>query len=70
MPGIKLSNFYGIEKSHYATQTARLSLWLAQHQMNVKFKDVFGEIKSILPLTEAGNFICSNSIDIDWVEFL
>ena len=69
MPGIKLSNFYGIEKSHYATQTARLSLWLAQHQMNVKFKEVFGEIKSILPLIEAGNFICSNSIDIDWTSF-
>jgi hypothetical protein len=69
MPGVKLSNFYGIEKSHYATQTARLSLWLAQHQMNIKFKDVFGEIKSILPLTEAGNFICNNSIDIDWVDF-
>jgi hypothetical protein len=69
MPGIKLSNFYGIEKSHYATQTARLSLWLAQHQMNIKFKEVFGEIKSILPLTEAGNFICNNSIDVDWVEF-
>jgi hypothetical protein len=69
MPGIKLSNFYGIEKSHYATQTARLSLWLAQHQMNVKFNDVFGEIKSILPLTEAGNFICNNSIDVDWIEF-
>jgi len=69
MPGIKLSNFYGIEKSHYATQTARLSLWLAQHQMNVKFKEVFGEIKSILPLTEAGNFICNNSIDVDWIDF-
>ena len=69
MPGIKLSNFYGIEKSHYATQTARLSLWLAQHQMNLKFKEVFGDIKSILPLIEAGNFICNNSIDIDWVDF-
>jgi hypothetical protein len=69
MPGIKLSNFYGIEKSHYATQTARLSLWLAQHQMNLKFKEVFGEIKSILPLAESGNIICQNSINVDWSKF-
>ena len=67
--GINLNQFYGIEKSNYATETSRLSLWLAQHQMNLMFKKVFGNISSLLPLRETGKIICGNSIDIDWETF-
>ena len=67
--GISLNQFYGIEKSHYATETTKLSLWLAEHQMNLLFKKVFGEIKPSLPLTETGTIICGNSIDINWSNF-
>ena len=45
MSGISLNQFYGIEKSHYATETTKLSLWLAEHRMNLLFKNVFGTIK-------------------------
>ena len=42
MPGISLNQFYGIEKSHYACETAKLSLWIAEHQMNLYFREVLG----------------------------
>ena len=34
---ISLSNFYGIEIDDFAHEIAQLSLWLAEHQMNVEF---------------------------------
>lgn len=66
MPGIKLSQFYGIEKSHFATETAKLSLWLAEHQMNFFYKDVFEKIYPSLPIENNTNIICENSIRVSW----
>ena len=67
--GISLNQFYGIEKSHYAAETAKLSLWLAEHQMNLDFKEVFGISKPSLPIGELGNIICENSINLNWEKF-
>jgi hypothetical protein len=67
--GISLNQFYGIEKSNYAAETSKLSLWLAEHQMNLLFKEIFGSIKPSLPLREPANIICKNSIDLDWNNF-
>ena len=36
---IKLSQFYGIELDDFAHEMARLSLWLAEHQMNNIFEE-------------------------------
>lgn len=69
MPGIKLSQFYGIEKSHFATETAKLSLWLAEHQMNFFYKDIFEKIKPSLPIEDNVNIVCDNSISYDWKSF-
>ena len=67
--GISLNQFYGIEKSHYATETAKLSLWLAEHQMNLDFKEVFGVSKPSLPIGDLGNIVCENSIKFNWEKF-
>ena len=67
--GISLNQFYGIEKSHYAAETAKLSLWLAEHQMNLDFKEVFGISKPSLPIGELGNIVCENSIKFNWEKF-
>ncbi len=69
MPGISLKQFYGIEKSHYACETAKLSLWIAEHQMNLHFKELFGRIKPALPLAESQNIMNGNSADINWITF-
>lgn len=63
---ISLTQFYGIELDEYACDTATLSLWLAEHQMNVKFRDAFGVQPETLPLKPSGNIVCGNACRIDW----
>lgn len=66
MSNIKLTQFYGIELDDFAHETAKLSLWLAEHQMNMAFREVFGKAKPTLPLTDGGNIVCDNATRIDW----
>jgi len=64
--GIRLSQFYGIEIDDFAHEVAILSLWLAEHQMNIAFKAKFGYSEAALPLRDSGNIICGNSLHLDW----
>jgi hypothetical protein len=66
LPNINLQNFYGIEIDEYACDTATLSLWLAEHQMNVLFKDAFGTQPATLPLKPSGKIVCGNACRLDW----
>ena len=63
---IHLHNFYGIEIDDFAHEIAKLSLWLAEHQMNMKFKNEFGFCAPALPLKDSGNIVCANACRIDW----
>ena len=63
---IHLSNFFGIEIDDFASQIAKLSLWLAEHQMNMLFLSEFGVVDPTLPLQEPGNIHCGNSTRLDW----
>ncbi len=57
MSTISLEQFYGIELDDFAHEITQLSLWLAEHQMNVEFYKMFGRTNPTLPLKEAGNII-------------
>lgn len=66
---IKLSQFYGIEIKDFAHEMAILSLWLAEHQMNLYFDEKlegFGKSEPILPLKQAGNIVAGNSARMRW----
>lgn len=63
---IQLSQFYGIEIDDFAHEIAQLSLWLAEHQMNVEFKKEFGQSNPTLPLKEAGVIVQGNACRLDW----
>jgi hypothetical protein len=63
---IKLDNFYGIEIDDFAHEVAILSLWLAKHQMNVEFRDLFGADIRLIPLRDTGNITCANAITVNW----
>ena len=65
---IKLSQFYGIELDDFACQIAKLSLWLADHQMNVKYAKIFGKANPTLPLNDGGKIICGNATRLNWQE--
>jgi hypothetical protein len=64
---IELSHFYGIELDDFAHEIAILSLWLAKHQMNMKFKEVFGSANPTLPLEAGGNIVHGNATRVDWL---
>lgn len=63
---IQLSNFYGIEIADFSCEVAMLSLWLAEHQMNMIFKEEFGQCNPTLPLKEAGHIVCGNATRLPW----
>ena len=63
---ITLQQFYGIEIDEFACDTATLSLWLAEHQMNNKFHERLGTHIDALPLRPSGNIFCGNACRLDW----
>lgn len=64
--GISLSNYFGVELDDFAHEIAILSLWLAEHQMNLLFFKEFGRTKPALPLKETGNIVHGNATRLDW----
>jgi len=65
---IQLSQFYGIEIDSFACEIAKLSLLLAEQQMNILFQNTFGKIGSSLPLKEGGYIVCGNATRLNWEE--
>ena len=63
---IKLIQFYGIELDDFAHEVAMLSLWLAEHQMNLEFYKAFGRTSPSLPLHDGGNIVHGNATRISW----
>ena len=64
---ISLSQFSGIELDDFAHEVARLSLYIAEHQMNVEMEEALADVHPrLLPLREAGNIVCGNALRIDW----
>lgn len=66
MSGIHLSQFYGIEIDDFACEIARLSLWMAEHQLNSQWEQAFGFAPPALPLRDSGNIYSGNSLQVDW----
>lgn len=63
---VKLTQFYGIEYTDFATETAKLSLWIAEYQMNELFKSTFGEAPPALPLRDSGVIVHGNACRTNW----
>ena len=65
---IGISQFYGLEINDFACETAVLSMWLAEHQMNNLFTRDFGVNIRALPLKSNNNFHCGNACRTNWNE--
>ena len=65
---IDLTNFYGIELSDFAAETAKLSLWIAKFQMDRAHRDMFGSAPPALPLSDTGRIMRANALRVDWRE--
>ncbi|WP_278960676.1 class I SAM-dependent DNA methyltransferase [Lactobacillus apis] len=70
-PSVTLDQFYGIEIDDFACDTTRLSLWIAEHQMNLKLRDeINNAVRPTLPLQHAGAIVCGNALRLDWEKIL
>ncbi len=63
---VELNHFYGIELDDFAHEIAKLSLWLAQHQMNMEFDSLLGATTPSLPLSDAGQITQGNATRLSW----
>jgi len=63
---ITVDQFYGIEIADFACETATLSLWLAEHQMNLEYQKRFKQSLTSLPLKDGAHIVCDNACRIDW----
>ena len=71
VPSVSLDQFYGIEIEDFACDVTRLSLWIAEHQMNVKLhQEIKDAVRPTLPLQKAGAIVCGNALRLDWNEVL
>lgn len=66
MSGITLDHFYGIEIDDFACEIARLSLWLAELQLNQQWEENFGRKIASLPLSASGKIVSGNSLRLNW----
>jgi type I restriction-modification system DNA methylase subunit len=63
---IKLESFFGIEIEDFPHEIAILSLWLAKHQMDLEFEELFGAEIPLIPLRESAQIVCGNATRLDW----
>jgi hypothetical protein len=63
---VPIRNFYGIELTDFAVETAKLALFIAEYQSNALFKEAFGRKPADLPLRDAANIVCDNALRVDW----
>lgn len=67
VPSVTLDQFYGIEIDDFACDVTRLSLWIAEHQMNVKLHEQISDaVRPTLPLKHAGAVVNEDALRINW----
>ena len=66
---VKLDQFYGIEIDNFASDVAMLSMWIADHQMNVELAEKLkSAARPTIPLKEIGGIYNANALRIEWQE--
>jgi len=63
---INVDAFYGIESEEFPSRIAEVSMWMMDHQMNMKISNDFGLYYVRLPLIKSANIIIDNALTVDW----
>jgi len=63
---INVDQFHGIEIEEFPAQIAQVALWLADHQMNQRVSEEFGQYYARLPLVTSPHIVCGNALTLDW----
>jgi hypothetical protein len=63
---VKLEQLHGIEYVEWSSQIARVAVYLADHQENLKLESVLGVAANRFPLTHSANIVQGNALQTDW----
>lgn len=63
---VSIDQFYGIEIEEFPVEIARVSMWLMEHVMNLKFGEKLGLVFPSIPLKTSANFYCGNALTTGW----
>jgi len=63
---VTINQFYGIELEEFPVEIARVSMWLMEHVMNLKFGKAFGLVFPSIPLQHSAVIVCANALGISW----
>ena len=68
--GINVDQFHGIEIEEFPAQIAQVALWLADHQMNLRVSEEFGQYFARIPLVTRPHIVHGNALTLDWASVL
>ena len=63
---VSIDQFYGIEIEEFPAEVARVSMWLMEHVMNVKFGKSLGGVFPSIPLQHSATIVCANALTTPW----
>ncbi|MDL2316019.1 hypothetical protein LJC59_02945 [Desulfovibrio sp. OttesenSCG-928-A18] len=63
---VTINQFYGIEIEEFPVEIARVSMWLMEHVMNLKFGKAFGLVFPSIPLQNTAEIVCDNALTTSW----
>ncbi|MFH0977657.1 MAG: DNA methyltransferase, partial [Spirochaetota bacterium] len=67
---VDVDSFYGIEIEEFPARIAEVSMWMMDHQMNMKVSEAFGEYYSRLPLKNSANIVIGNALRVNWNDIM
>jgi hypothetical protein len=65
---VNLEQLYGIEYVEWSSQIAKVAVYLADHQENLKLESVIGVASNRFPLTHSSTIFHGNALRIEWSE--
>jgi hypothetical protein len=63
---VNLDQLYGIEYVEWSSQIAKVAVYLADHQENLKLESVIGVASNRFPLSHSATIVHGNALQIDW----
>jgi hypothetical protein len=67
---VNVDQFHGIEIEEFPAQVAQVALWLADHQMNLRVSEEFGQYYARIPLTTTPHIVHGNALTTDWASVI
>ncbi|HQS77243.1 MAG: SAM-dependent methyltransferase [Sulfurovum sp. 24-42-9] len=67
---VHIDQFYGFEIEELPSRITQMAMLLIDHQMNLRFAQMFGEPHFNIPIVESANIFNVNALRADWKELL